>query len=30
MDLFDLRNHIRQGASIAEAAEFLMRRKKEV
>ena len=30
MDLFDLRNHIRQGASIAEAAEFLMQRKKEV
>jgi hypothetical protein len=30
MDLFDLRNHLAQGASVAETAEFLMRREDEV
>jgi hypothetical protein len=30
MDLFDLHNHLEQGASFAETAEFLIRREEEV
>lgn len=30
MDVFDLRNHIAEGCSIAETAEFLMRSEHEV
>jgi hypothetical protein len=30
MDLFDLKNHLAQGCSVEETAEFLMRSEREV